>query len=72
MTANSILSLKCSQMSFPELESLRNLTCRTYNDLIEEAETSEEAAEFKEELDDYLEIIDSIISDRVVGFLSIN
>lgn len=70
MDANTILRLKCSAMEPYQLESLKNLTNYTYQKMITEAETPDETKGFEAELNNFNEIIDNVIAEKVIAFIS--
>ena len=56
-------------MSFSELESVRNLTAKVYSRLIANDTDKDSAESYRKEGDNYLEILDDIIEQRMVMFL---
>ena len=57
-------------MGFNELESVRSLTNNTYQKLIDESETPDDANGFRSELRGFNAEIDQIIAKKCIDFIS--
>lgn len=69
MTSTATIKLKCSHMSFTELQALQTLTNHYYLKSISETASQEDLDGLREEIENFNAIMDDIIGERVTQFL---